>query len=292
MTSAHQTRSIETEFEIAAPIEAVWKALTDADELTNWFPLNARVTPGVGGSIAMTWGEDLEGCNLESAIRVWEENKHLQFIWIDATPPDQADEAKAKANGTFAPIPVAVDFHLEARDSTTQLRLVHSGFSLEPSWDHQYDGTVRGWQFELRGLKHYLENHRNTKRVVVHAKQTFDQKSLSDAWDLLMSEDGLCVEQIINALKPGDRYELKMSTGDKLAGEIHIIKRPLDLCATVENLNKAFLRVRINDPYGSDPHKEVNLWLSTYDLPSEETHALQQRWDEMMEHLFVAAPTV
>ncbi len=93
MTDAQQTRSIETEFEIAAPVDAVWKALTDADELTNWFPLNARVKPGVGGSILMTWGEDLADCDHESLIRVWEENKHLQFVWIDATPPEQAAEA-------------------------------------------------------------------------------------------------------------------------------------------------------------------------------------------------------
>ena len=290
MTEAQQTRSIETEFEIAAPVDAVWKALTDADELTNWFPLNARVKPGVGGSIVMTWGKELADCDHESLIRVWEENKHLQFVWIDATPPEQA--AKAKANGTFAPVPVAVDFHLEAHGSTTRLRLVHTGFSPDPSWDHQYDGTVRGWQFELRGLKHYLENHRDTKRIVVHARQTFDQMSLSEAWDRLMSDDGLCAEGTVNALKPGDRYGFTMSTGDVLEGEIHIIKRPHDLCATVENQNNAFLRVRIDDPYGTDPHKEVNLWLSTYGLPSQETDALQQRWDEMMARLFATAPTV
>lgn len=290
MTSAQQTRSIETEFEIAAPVDAVWKALTDADELTNWFPLSARVKPGVGGAIVMTWGDDLADCKHESLIRVWEENTHLQFVWIDATPPEQA--AEAKANGSFAPVPVAVDFHLEAHGSTTVLRLVHTGFSPEPSWDHQYDGTVRGWQFELRGLKHYLENHRAAKRVVVHAKQVFDQMSLSDAWDRLMSDDGLCAEGTVNTLKPGDRYAFTMSTGDALEGEIHIIKRPHDLCATVENHNNAFLRVRIDDPYGADPHKEVNLWLSTYGLPTEETDALQERWDEMMARLFATAPTI
>ena len=48
---AQLTRTIEKELEIDAPIEAVWKALTDAEELTNWFPLEARVKPGVGGSI-------------------------------------------------------------------------------------------------------------------------------------------------------------------------------------------------------------------------------------------------
>ncbi len=287
MTTLEQRRTIEMQFDIEAPVEAVWKALTDADELTNWFPLNARVKPGVGGSISMGWGKDLADCDLDSSIRVWEENKHLQYVWIDATPPDQV--AEAKANGKYAPVPVAVDFHLEALGSTTRLRLVHSGFSPDPSWDHQYDGTVRGWKFELRGLKHYLENHRDTKRIVVHAKQTFDQMSLDEAWDRLMSDDGLRAEQTIDTLEPGDRYALTMSSGDALQGEIYINKRPHDLCGTVENHNNAFLRVRIDDPYGANPHKEVNLWLSTYGLPTDDTDALQQRWDAMMARLFAKA---
>ena len=92
------------------------------------------------------------------------------------------------------------------------------------------------------------------------------------------------------ALKSGDRYSLGMATGDVFEGEIHIIERPHDLCATVENHNNAFLRVRIDDTYGADTHKEVNLWLSTYGLPTEETDALRRRWNEMMACLFAAAP--
>ena len=107
-----------------------------------------------------------------------------------------------------------------------------------------------------------------------------------------MSDDGLCAQGTVDGLKPGDRYSLGMATGDALEGEIHIVKRPHDLCATVENHNNAFLRVRIDDPHGADPDREVNLWLSTYGLPTEETDALQQRWDEMMARLFATAATV
>jgi uncharacterized protein YndB with AHSA1/START domain len=46
----------EKEIEIAVPIEEVWKALTDANELARWFPLEARVTPGLGGKIFVSWG--------------------------------------------------------------------------------------------------------------------------------------------------------------------------------------------------------------------------------------------
>ncbi len=114
---------------------------------------------------------------------------------------------------------------------------------------------------------------------------------MAEAWDRLLSDSGLCAKGNIDGINPGNPYELETSTGDKMVGELHINKPPHDLCATVDNLNNAFLRVRIDDPYGSDPRKEVNLWLSTYDLPIEEINSLQKRWDEMMERLFAAAPT-
>jgi uncharacterized protein YndB with AHSA1/START domain len=40
-----QGRTVETEMAIDAPLEAVWKALTEAGELTRWFPVEARSSP-------------------------------------------------------------------------------------------------------------------------------------------------------------------------------------------------------------------------------------------------------
>ncbi len=47
-------RSIETEIRIDAPFEAVWDALTRAEELVRWFPLEAG--ENVDGSIWMSCG--------------------------------------------------------------------------------------------------------------------------------------------------------------------------------------------------------------------------------------------
>lgn len=51
-------RSLGYEVTISAPVEAVWKALTDAMELARWFPLEASVRPGVGGSVRLSWGRN------------------------------------------------------------------------------------------------------------------------------------------------------------------------------------------------------------------------------------------
>ena len=113
----------------------MWQALTDASELERWFPLEARVTPGEGGSIYMSWKNEYTG---ESSILVWDPPHHLRTSWgFDATGQSQV-----------------TDYLLEGRGRRTVLRVVTSGFPLDASWDGWVEGTRRGWVFELSALKH------------------------------------------------------------------------------------------------------------------------------------------
>jgi len=50
----HKGRVISKQIEIGAPPEAVWKALTDPEELKRWFTLDAPVKPGPGGEIFLS----------------------------------------------------------------------------------------------------------------------------------------------------------------------------------------------------------------------------------------------
>jgi uncharacterized protein YndB with AHSA1/START domain len=54
----------------------VWRALTEAEELTRHFPLEARVTPGVGGSIWISWGGAWNG---ELRIEIWDPPSRLRL---------------------------------------------------------------------------------------------------------------------------------------------------------------------------------------------------------------------
>ena len=60
-TVAKRPHRLEKEIETAAPIEEVWSALTDSRKLANWFPLEARVTPGKNGKIFVSWGPIAKG---------------------------------------------------------------------------------------------------------------------------------------------------------------------------------------------------------------------------------------
>ncbi len=274
-------RRIETSISIEAPVDAVWKALTDGRELANWFPPYAEVKPGVGGHIRVVWGEKQDWT---SPIGAWEPDRHLQVVWCEATPKEQAEQARK--DGFFVPFRIAVDYYLEGKGGKTVLRLVHSGFSSDASWDTQYDGTRSGWASELRGLKHYLEHHRGTRRVVVQAKHDISGLPPGEAWRRVLGPEALNAEESLAGRSAGDRYSLRTALGDRLEGEIRIIAPPKDFCGTVETLGDAFFRVRIGEACMTAPKAEAHLWLSTYGLPTKQTDALQKRWQAMLDRLF------
>ena len=69
------TRQQTHEIVIDAPVEAVWKAISEGEELTRWFVEEADVTPGVGGTISISWGGEEKG---EGRIDEWEPNRKLR----------------------------------------------------------------------------------------------------------------------------------------------------------------------------------------------------------------------
>jgi uncharacterized protein YndB with AHSA1/START domain len=140
------SREILKEVFIDAPVETVWRAISEADELVRWFPVEARVTPGVGGSVWISWGEGAAG---EAPITAWEPERRLQ--WTE----------------TRGPVKIAVDFYLEGRDGGTVVRLVQSGFGDGPEWDGEYHMVDAGWTYFTFHLKWYLEHHRGVARDLI-----------------------------------------------------------------------------------------------------------------------------
>jgi len=60
--------------DLDASPDDVWRALTDARELVRWFPLDARVTPGAGGSMVWSWartGRPASTHGSRAACSVW-----------------------------------------------------------------------------------------------------------------------------------------------------------------------------------------------------------------------------
>jgi uncharacterized protein YndB with AHSA1/START domain len=280
-STAPPTRSTEVEIEIAAPVDVVWRALVEADELSRWFPLEARVTPGAGGSIWLKWDDQHQG---EWPIRIWEPSRYLRTSWAPATSElaGASPERSISAEEPVRMAQVATDFFLEGRGGTTVLRVVSSGFGLGASWDELYDGVSNGWQFELRGLRHYLERHRGQDRVVAWTRATYD-RSHEEAWQRLVGAGGWVREGRTEGLQEGDPYEVVTATGDMFRGSVHICNPPRQFSGTVANWNDGLLRVHLDR---SGAQTEVILWLSTYGVPRADIGALQERWQDTLRRLY------
>lgn len=263
-------RTFETEIEIDAPVEAVWKALTEAEELTRWFPLEAKVTPGVGGKVEMSW----TGYSVWNArIEIWEPNRRLRCVGA----PQFADESVEEVT------PLVLDYILEAKGGKTVLRLVHSGFRSESDWDDEYFESVhRGWDFELRGLRHYLERHAGKPRLVAWAKIDF-RMPFEEAWTRLMGANALLRQGLLDGLREGDRYSITSATGDVFRGVVHVNTPPKQFSGTVEHQNDSLLRVKLDPGPGGG---EATIWLSTYGVAPDEVTAFEKRWNDLLQELF------
>ena len=268
MTRKNETdRVVEAQIEVAAPADAVWKALTDARELTRWFPLHARVEPGAGGSIWLSWEGLYEG---ESRIQIWEPGRHLRTGWVPAEGADRPDALE-----------LMVDYHIESRGDVTVLRIVHSGFGREGQWDDEYDGVRRGWDFELRSLRHYLENHRGQDRRAIWIRQPVGAPAV-EIWAALTSPGKMLKDGALDGLGKGDRYAVTLATGDRLEGIVQISTPPTDFAGTVTSMGNGLFRMGYED-FFQPP--EAILWLSTWGVSAGEVEAIRGRWQKMLAEL-------
>ncbi|MDH5804611.1 MAG: SRPBCC domain-containing protein [Gemmatimonadota bacterium] len=247
-------RSIERSIEIEATPEVVWKALTDAEALARWFPTKANVKPGVGGYIRLHWDEHYDA---ESPIDIWEPQEHLRIGF--------PNESK---------FPLATDYYLEGKGGKTILRVVTSGFGTGEDWDGYFDGVRCGWNFELDGLKHYLENHHGTERIVAQASLKFSDGRAS-AWKRLTGPGGWVSKSGIADLEEGSSYEITTATGDKFSGTVKLNEPERQFVATVIEWNNALFRFELFA-------ESAVVWLSTYGVSEKDVRDLEARWKESL----------
>jgi uncharacterized protein YndB with AHSA1/START domain len=242
-------RSFTMSIDLDATPDEVWRALTDAKELVRWFPLQARVTPGAGGSMFWSWDEKWAW---ESTIEVWEPGKRLTLV--ENRPPFDA-------NGAPLPGPpqrVAMEFTLETHQGRTRLRLVHSGFGQGASWDDELDGVSGGWQSELRGLRLYLERHQGRDRhhVAINRVTTL---SIETVWKRLLSPSAFIIAD--GTLAEGARCVIHAATGDRFEGTVAWQRAGRDLLMIVDGLDAGIFRL---STWHAEGKACAQVWITTY----------------------------
>ncbi len=257
----HSTGTLEPSSErsrSAAPVAWVWKALTDAEELTRWFPLKARVAPGVGGFVWMSWAE---GEGQPAPIEVWEPERHLR------TGPERGSRPR-----------IATDFYLEERGGGAVLQVVSSGFGVDEESDELYAAWGRGWDFELRGLRHYMERHLGERRLVAVASAAYTCSD-DEAWERLIGVAGWCDVDAQDTLKSGARYTVGASVGRAIEGIVELWQPPRQFSGTAESWNDGRLRLQVFAG-------TATRWLSTFGVDGAAVRSLSEAWQGSLDSLF------
>jgi uncharacterized protein YndB with AHSA1/START domain len=266
--------SVERVIRIEAPAGDVWRALTDPDELANWFPLEAEVIPGAGGRIHARWDDETW---FDEKIECWTPDEHLRTIGVD---------------GGWAGI--ATDYHLSGERGSTTLRVVSSGFGASDDWQEMLDAFGGGWDFELRGLRHYLERHRGSSRRVVRATVTHDGdvkrcwNRLTGAGGFLHLEtaaaparpDGTDTDASDGTTAPPAPFAAATAAGQVLTGLLYDMHPPKQIVAAVNEYNDALFRLQV---LPASIGSTATLWLSAYDVDPEELAGLQASWQTWLE---------
>lgn len=132
-------RTIEREMEFAAPVEKVWKAISDPSELSRWFGDDTRLELRPGADGVFAWDE-----HGSFAVRVEEVDPPHRLVWSwvheAGIPFDDAPSTR-------------VEWTLRAREGGgTVLRLRESGFRTE----EHFRMNTQGWTEELGELANLL----------------------------------------------------------------------------------------------------------------------------------------
>ena len=275
MTSKHQSaaRSVQAQTIINAPAEHVWKALTDASEITRWFATDATIEPQTGGTWSLNWYGDFPW---NSRIEIFEPNQHLRIV-MNQGPHAAHDSGSAESTQA---VPVMVDYYLESQGGQTTLRIVHSGFGAGADWDEEYEGVRTGWEFEIQILRHYLENHRSQPRHMFWVRASVDT-SHESAWKQLTALfRGLAQMQY----RPGDRVALDTTFGDLISGTVmtHQAPRAFGLLAD----DSSIFRLAVDKCGG---HLEAGIWIESWGNTAGEVEVQKRRWSAALQKAFPQA---
>ena len=148
---ANQDR-IEKVVELAAPVERVWRALTNHEEFGEWFRVQLdgpfRVGKVTTGNITYPGHEHMKWISVTEQM---EQEKLFVFSW----PPSAIDPETVYEPGAK----VLVEFRLEPTESGTRLTIVESGFL-------QFPESIRlealrsnsdGWHIQADNIANYVE---------------------------------------------------------------------------------------------------------------------------------------
>lgn len=143
-----QIDSIEHTISIPAPIERVWDAITQAEQMLEWFGTRVEVDFREGGMLVFGWDDDVNIGRIETIRKPHEFVYRWRSYTSDiSTPIDDLPST-------------VVRFTLEETEDGTQLTMQETGFAALPPelYKTSMASNSSGWTVELKELEDYLLN--------------------------------------------------------------------------------------------------------------------------------------
>jgi len=186
---------LELVIDIAARPDQVWPLVASTEGIPRWFAPGAKVVPGIGGSVFLSWGPEMEG---EAPITGWEPDRYL--AWTEA--PDRE-----------------ISYRLtEAADGGTHFALRQTGV--------KDDTALRsGWLSYLALLKFDAENHLGNPAQ--HLVQVKIEKRDRGEWQA-------AILRAFAFERDGSRYSARMEDGRMCSGNVLFDRSPGYLILSAE----------------------------------------------------------
>lgn len=148
-----KTDRVLVEVTIAAPIETVWAALREPDQIRRWFGWDADTL-----------------------------KDEIEFIFV--THAEASESARTIQFGEYEG--AADRFELESRGTSTALRVVRAGPAADGDWKDVYEDITEGWITFVAQLRLALEQHPGAERRTIYlsGKAIAGQPSPSHALDV------------------------------------------------------------------------------------------------------------
>jgi len=136
---------------VKAPIERVWRAISDHKEFGAWFKvdLDQPFVAGQRSTGRMTY-PGFEGFPWLAWVTAVEEPNRLAFDWVPGeTVPDDPETAAR----------TSTEFRLTPEGDGTRVTIVESGFDGLPPGEreHALRGNTEGWNIQADNLRDYAE---------------------------------------------------------------------------------------------------------------------------------------
>jgi len=142
--------AIEKEVLIDAPVEVVWRVVTEPEQIRQWFSEEAEIELRVGGKGRLKFKS---GIQYFVQVEVMEPPHRFAFRWV------HPEGSPAREDNSML-----VEFTLAAEGGGTRLRVVESGFD-KIDWSdaekaRYADDHSRGWSRFAEQLRDYVSRTR------------------------------------------------------------------------------------------------------------------------------------